>query len=51
MAARKLFFNGKIFTSVRDEGLQEAMLIEDDRVLCVGREADLQEQDREVSRL
>ncbi|GHJ84102.1 hypothetical protein NliqN6_0504 [Naganishia liquefaciens] len=49
MATRRLFFNGKIFTSVRDEGLQEAMLIEDDRVMCVGREADLQEQDREKS--
>ena len=41
MPARKLFHNGKIFTSVTgDEKLHEALLVEDDKVVFVGSEKD-----------
>jgi len=41
MPTRKLFHNGKIFTSVTgDEKLHEALLVEDDKVVFVGSEKD-----------
>jgi predicted amidohydrolase YtcJ len=39
MTSLKLFHNGKIFTSVGDDRLQAAMLIEDGAVVYVGEEA------------
>lgn len=48
MTARKLFYNGKIFTSVRDQGLHEAMLIADGRVVRVAKEAELRREMEEV---
>lgn len=38
---RKLFINGRIFTSSGADTLQDAMLIEDGRVVCVGTEAEV----------
>lgn len=50
MPSRKLFFNGKIFTSAADDGrLETLMLIEDDRVICVGEEASVRARSQEVS--
>ena len=41
MPTRKLFHNGKIFTSVTgDETLHQALLVEDDKVVFVGSEKD-----------
>lgn len=38
---RKLFINGRIFTSAAVAELQDAMLIEDGRVVCVGTEPEV----------
>lgn len=49
MTSRKLFYNGKIFTSVGDDKLQEAMLIEDGAVVCVGKETSVRAESEAAS--
>lgn len=48
--SRTLFINGRIFTSSGADTLQDAMLIEDNQVVRVGKEAEVRAE-MVVSRL
>lgn len=49
MSVRKRFFNGRIFTSrTNDEELHQAMLVEDDKIVCVGTNEDVAQEVSQV---
>jgi predicted amidohydrolase YtcJ len=51
MSSTKLFVNGRIFTSrPGDEALHQAMLVEGEKVICVGANEHVIQQASQVSR-